>query len=544
MDLLPPAGPAVGAARHSHAVPSVPKIEEQGGRALPSATQKRWGSSRQRTCGDMHVFGASVAIAAVGELRRRIAAKRKPALTASEERIRHLQVRRCLQEGASTTADTSSLVDVGADESLPADVGQPLAMLLVAQFVLFIGVGAVIPVIPLYGKAIGLTSAVNGLVIAAPAVALLLLAKPAGEYADRARKPAMLFGMAVIVVSDIGTALATEVLPLVVARLGLGAGRCVSESGERGLLADLAGRVPSLRGRALAAQQAVAALGIALGAPLGGLVVEQYSARAAFLCVSAAALFALIIYTALPETVPSAPEGKTIAAQGAARGDAAVSSEQSGTDWGLLLQDNRWIGLSLCESGCRFGFAAKIAVVPIIAASVLPGGATGAGALLSGAGLAGLVGAPLGGFLTDRVGARLTAVGAGLVSGAALCMVPVAFGLLSGDVGSSGFGELSASGAGFALLIVLWGIAVAAEGPALVAIGQQLAPEGAEATALALPRAAGDAVYIVAPFALGLVADASLPLGVDCAVAGAAAIIGAMSLALLSRDPDQPGEGK
>jgi hypothetical protein len=38
-----------------------------------------------------------------------------------------------------------------------------------------------------------------------------------------------------------------------------------------------------------------------------------------------------------------------------------------------------------------------------------------------------------------------------------------------------------------------------------------LAPAGAEATALALPRAAGDSVYIIAPFLLGLVADLSPP---------------------------------
>ena len=57
--------------------------------------------------------------------------------------------------------------------------------------------------------------------------------------------------------------------PLILARLGLGAGRCISESGERGMLADIAGQVPSLRGRALGLQQAVYALGIAVGAPLG-----------------------------------------------------------------------------------------------------------------------------------------------------------------------------------------------------------------------------------------------------------------------------------
>ena len=53
---------------------------------------------------------------------------------------------------------------------------------------------------------------------------------------------------------------------------------------------------------------------------------------------------------------------------------------------------------------------------------------------------------------------------------------------------------------------------------------------GAEATALALPRAVGDAVYIGAPFLLGLVADASgAGRGVECAVAGFAGAAGSFA---------------
>ena len=59
-----------------------------------------------------------------------------------------------------------------------------------------------------------------------------------------------------------------------------------------------------------------------------------------------------------------------------------------------------------------------------------------------------------------------------------------------------------------------------------------------EATALALPRAAGDGVYIVAPFVLGIVADIA-PAGVECAVAGAATALGVLALAILGRSAPQ-----
>ena len=56
------------------------------------------------------------------------------------------------------------------------------------------------------------------------------------------------------------------------------------------------------------------------------------------------------------------------------------------------------------RSGARCGFAAKLARVPLVAAALLPGGAAGAGLLLSAAGAAGAVGAPLGGWCVDRFG--------------------------------------------------------------------------------------------------------------------------------------------
>ena len=426
-------------------------------------------------------------------------ARRQQHTTQPYNAPKHLLAPRCQTTLAAATTDDDD-----------GDVKRTLALLLAAQFVLFVGVGAVIPVIPIFAKAIGLSSAASGVVISAPAVALLLLARPAGVVADRARKPAMIGGMLAIAVADLGTACATGLGTLVAARVGLGAGRCFSESAERGMLADLGDKAPSFRGRALAAQQAAAAVGIAVGAPVGGLVVEAYGERAAFLCVTTAAVATAALYGFLPET-----------AGGGARDDAAPSEAA----WPLLLEDPRWRGLAAAECGARFGFAAKIASVPVVAADVLPGGVAGAGALVSAAGLAGLVGAPAGGFLADRFGARATAVGAGGAAGAALAATPAAL-------------ALDDPAAPFSLLIVLWSACVAAQGPAAQATAQRLAPRGGEAEALALPRAAGDAVYIVAPVCLGLVADARIAPGAELALAGAATFLGAAALgALRGEDP-------
>ena len=444
----------------------------------------------------------------------------------SAPRCEHVYIRNaayinqaCFSRGlASTNNDGEISSTTIAGVEVPNSTAKPLSLLLVAQFILFIGVGAVIPTIPLYGKAIGLSSAMNGLVISAPALALLILAKPSGEYADKARKPAMMWGMALIALSDLGTALAQSLIPLVVARIGLGAGRCVSESGERGILADLASTIPELRGRALASQQAVLALGIAVGAPAGGYVVEMYGPRASFLCVTAAASLALILYNFLPETVENASivndDGTVVE-----RSDMTV-------DWGELLKDSQWQGLSLFEVGAKFGYACKLASIPLIAAQVLPGGAIGAGALVSAAGLSGFLGAPLGGIFVDKFGSRNTLVGTGVISAAGLMAIPFA-------LGAQDFGAVP-SWALFSTSVLTWSIAVSAQNPSTTAFAQEISPAGSEATAMALPRAAGDSVYLFAPFLLGSIADmAGLPIGSECFFAGFCALMGTAALAVL-----------
>jgi len=423
------------------------------------------------------------------------------------------------------------------DSFFNSDVTGPLLLLLVSQFLLFIGVGAVIPAIPLYGKELGFSSASNGIVISAPAVALLVFSKIGGKFSDRARKPAMMGGMALIAVSDLGTALANSIPMLLVSRLGLGAGRCIAESGERGLLADLANEIPALRGRALGTQQAVTALGISIGAIIGGFVIERYGPRAAFLCVTAAALVALVLYAFLPETVPQV--------EWEDNGSNLTSFYQvpldDQLDWADFLKQNQWRGLALAQSGTSVGFACKIACIPVLAASTLPGGAIGAGVLLSAAGLSGLVGAPVGGWLTDQRGARTAAILSGVFSAVSLLLVPLGLKIDNLPIAvpiQNGL-VLEGSALAFSLVVIGWSIGAAAQGPALTALAQAQAPKGAEATAMALPRAAGDATYIVVPFLLGLATDSLAP-GMECAIAGSAILFGAIALCFFDEDKEQP----
>jgi len=412
-----------------------------------------------------------------------------------------------------------------SDESgTPPEILKPFSLLILSQFILFLGVGAVIPAIPLYGQSIGLSSASNGIVISTPAVALLLVSRYAGGFADKGRKAAMMSGMFVIALADAGTAFSSNLATLVVARLGLGLGRGFAEAGERGMLTDLANQTPNLRGRALAIQQASVAVGIAIGAPAGGLIVEKFGVRSSFLCVSAAAMAALGLYALLPETVSTA-EKSTAKSQ--------EISPNNEADWMELLKTSQtWRSLAFCQAGVSVGYACKIAIIPILASTYL-GGATGAGLLLSAAGLSGLVGAPLGGAVADKIGPRKAAAIAGTISGFALGLIPVGLSLHDRILPVSFAASVGGpDGTIFAGLVILWSVAVSAQGPALTSLGQLNAPKGFEATALGLPRAFGDATYIAAPLILGAVADGigDIIPGAACAVAGIAIIIGSAAL--------------
>ncbi|MGK3739278.1 MAG: MFS family permease [Bacillariaceae sp.] len=460
-----------------------------------------------------------------------------------------------------STTTTSAIAAAATPESSPQEgVMGPFTLLIASQFLLFIGVGAVIPSIPLYGKEIGLSGAALGLVISAPAVALFLMANWSGRRADIARKPAMMIGMAVIAVSDVGTALAVGLPSLIIARLGLGAGRALSEAGERGMLVDLTNQIPSMRGRALAFQQAAIGLGIAIGAPIGGIVVERYGPRAAFYCVSVAATIALVLYAFLPETIVRRDDNKNKeenTTTTAATTEEILNENTSGIKvWIELLKEKQWRGLTLCQSGASMGYAAKIASIPILAADTLPGGAAGAGFLLSACGLSGLIGAPIGGALTDKIGAKGTAILGGIVCSIGLVLIPFALTTTADATQTINLSTAAAATTNnvpvelviggvllqskalyFSSAVLLWSFGVSAQGPALTALAQEKCSVGVEATSLSLVKASGDGTYIVAPFLLGLVTDALTELpGIECALAGSATFLGTMALAILVQD--------
>lgn len=170
--------------------------------------------------------------------------------------------------------------------------------LLVAEFVVWLGFGGLLPVLPIYFTEQGLDFATLGLVVAAWPAARLVSEPIFGWLADRTgRVRLMVIGLLVTGVLGALPLVFTGALPFLLLRAGAGIGAAIYDPAARGYLTDAT--PPGRRGEAFglygAAQMGGLLLGPAIGAfgadRFGGIgFVFIFSAIAAFLAALAIGL--------------------------------------------------------------------------------------------------------------------------------------------------------------------------------------------------------------------------------------------------------------
>jgi MFS family permease len=434
----------------------------------------------------------------------------------------------------NTNINNSKLISTSTFFGLPReDVAKPLAGLLLSQFILFVGVGVLLPALPLYAQSIGLSQSANGLVISAPALAMLILNVPTGQMADKyGRKPMMITGLIIMALADVCTGLAKTMLFLIPARLLLGIGRAACEGGDRAYLADLTNRVPKKRGIITASQAMVHGLGLVIGPLIGGSALDEYGPATAFYVVAFAAVGTAIGYTFLPETLAE-DERSTDEDLFGGIGSSSSSSSSSflkflnfknmmtnnnkKSNLGKLLKDPDQRLLLTCAGANSLGFVAKLTVIPLYAAGHLDATSLQVGELFSLTAVLGLVTAPVSGALSDAIGKRWVLTGS-----LALC----ALGLFVG----SGAEDLETLRLG----VAVWGVGCAACSPALNAFAQEIAPKGGQGESLTLPKTAADIVFLVGPIVLGSANDFTDSDGAGILITSAVAAVGSFICAFTS----------
>jgi len=168
----------------------------------------------------------------------------------------------------------------------------PLLPLFLAEFVLWVGFGALLPVMPIYFTQNGVDLALLGVIVAAWPAARLFTEPVFGVIADRTRRvPLLIIGL-LVSGAAIGLSLVfVGALPFLILRAVSGVGTAIYDPAARGYVADAT--PPGRRGEAFGLYGASQMGGILLGPAIGGLGAAYFGGvEFAFLFSALASLVA------------------------------------------------------------------------------------------------------------------------------------------------------------------------------------------------------------------------------------------------------------
>jgi DHA1 family multidrug resistance protein-like MFS transporter len=390
-----------------------------------------------------------------------------------------------------------------------------LVPLMSAEFVLWTGFAALIPVMPLYFRDHGVDLATLGVVVAAWPAARFVFEPIFGWLADRtARKPFMVVGLIVAGVATVLPLVFTGPAAFFVLRALAGVGAAAFDPSARGHVTDT---TPSnRRGEAFGLWGAAQMGGVLLGPAIGGFVAFLVGVQAIFVLCGIAAVVASAIVAAwlreAPRTTTSRAlgptpvtelnpettqlpgrallEGQPTDARTAGVGPAAAATPSADRPRSLL---NRILAVAvIVNAGAYFGIGAY-EVVWSIYLDGMGAGLELIGLTLTAFGLPVLLLSPYAGRLVDRRGALAFAVGGTLVSAVAAYLYTIPTEPLW-----------------FIPLSLFEGTGYAFSGPALYAIVALGSPRGRASTAQGIFGAAGTFGFIIASVLAGFLAEGDL----------------------------------
>ena len=358
---------------------------------------------------------------------------------------------------------------------------QALVWVCVLIFVNQLGFGSIVPVVPLYAKEFGVSSAAIGLTIAIYGAARFLMNVPTGQIADRfGRRIALASGGAITVFGNLICGLADSYWLFLGGRFIAGAGAAMVITGTQIVVADLS--VPANRGRMMSIYQGTFLFAVGLGPLPGGFLAEYFSLTTPFFLYSIlGGAVALLAWSRIPETRGRDSDGGLVTSNGIPLHEQLrLFTRQIG----FVLVAIVSFTLFFARTGALFN------LIPTLADSKLglAPGRIGIGlALIS---IVGLVLAYPSGMLVDRFGRKSVIVPSTLISGGSMVM----FGLAPNFLW-------------FILACFAWAVATGIAGPAPAAYAADSAPPGMNASAMGMYRMLADTGYVAGPLLLGGAAD-------------------------------------
>ncbi len=173
------------------------------------------------------------------------------------------------------------------------------------------GMGASTILFPLYAIDLDIRLSGQGVIVAAPGVAMILLRLVGGAMSDRFGERLILrFSFTTVTIASIMAAFSASILPLIAAQLFNGASRSVYWSAAQSYISRSAeGEAGKVMGRQLSFESS----GGIIGGIIGGVIAESVGYREAFLITALATAIGFFITSSLPP-LPRKDQARSFAA--------------------------------------------------------------------------------------------------------------------------------------------------------------------------------------------------------------------------------------
>ena len=173
-----------------------------------------------------------------------------------------------------------------------------LLILLLSVFVAMLGMGIIIPILPIYATELGASGTALGIMVAGFSVTRGVLQPLVGGYSDRiGKKPFIAAGMTIYAIVGLTYATADSVLALIIIRLFHGVGSAMIVPVAMSYVGDLAPE--GSEGRYMSYLNIALFVGIGSGPVIGGFFLDSFGANSAFLAMSTLAGTAVVLLALL-----------------------------------------------------------------------------------------------------------------------------------------------------------------------------------------------------------------------------------------------------
>jgi len=283
-----------------------------------------------------------------------------------------------------------------------------LTVLWLSLFTAMLGIGVLMPLLPIYAEGMGASGLFLGLIFAAFSIARIIFMPLFGKLSDRhGRKPFIVIGLAIQVLSAVAFYYSLDPYHLLLTRFFQGLAGALVLPIAMALVGEIS--PPGREGSYLGYFSVALFIGFGAGPLFGGLISDHWSIQVNFavlgiLCLAA---FLGVLFFLPPRQIPTNPRSRTV------------------VPYRTLLRNPVISGMFLYRTANSCGRGVISVFLPLFGEAVLGLSLSQVGIILSANLMATAVFQPLFGHLADRSSRRALVICGSTLQGVAMFLMPL-----------------------------------------------------------------------------------------------------------------------